>query len=221
MKLNVTFSQKDMSFHPAFDTVLAIDTGDARVQSLLEGAMSGTYENSEITYLRMGALAQCENLTAVRLPNCTRFRQSRQFYECKNVTELYLPKLTEMEDGTYSFYGMSTLKTISLPELTTIAAGFSGTLWGCEEAQRIELPKLGGATIQTYAFRNCKNLHTLVLGGDTVNPLANTNAFYNAGSLPGVMLSVYVPDHLVDSYKTATNWSAMANKIKPISEMGG
>jgi hypothetical protein len=30
---------------------------------------------------------------------------------------------------------------------------------------------------------------------------------------------VYVPDTLVDSYKTATNWSAVAHKIKPMSEL--
>ena len=30
---------------------------------------------------------------------------------------------------------------------------------------------------------------------------------------------IYVPDNLVDSYKTATNWSTYANQIKPISEL--
>ncbi len=188
---------------------------------MLEGAMSGTYENSEITYLRMGAFAQCRNITHIELPNCEEFGMTRQFYECENITELCLPKLTKIEDATYSFHKMKRVKRISLPELTTIVAGLSGTFWDCDALECVEMPKLGGTTIQSYTFRNCKSLHTLVLGGDTVNPLANTNAFYNAGSLPGVMLSVYVPDHLVDSYKTATNWSAMANKIKPISEMGG
>lgn len=29
---------------------------------------------------------------------------------------------------------------------------------------------------------------------------------------------IYVPDEAVDAYKTATNWAAYADRIKPISE---
>ena len=221
MTLNVTLSETDLSFYPVCEQVIAIDTGAARVQKVLEGSMSGDYENADLTYLRMGAFAQCEAVTGVRLPNCTGFGLSRHFYECKNVTHIELPKLTQIEDATYSFYGMSNITTISLPELTTITTGFSGTFWGCEKLERIDLPKLGGTTIQTYAFRNCRYLHTLVLGGDTLNPLSNTNAFNNTGNAAGVTLSIYVQDRLVEEYKKAANWSAMADKIKPISALEG
>ena len=219
MQLNVTFQQTEQSFRPSFDTVISVETGAEKVQSLLDSTMAGSYENDKITHLRMGAFAQCGYLTYVALPNCTRFGQSRQFYACENVEELYLPKLTEIEDATYTFYGMNKLKTIHLPELTTVTTGFSGTFWGCEGVESILLPKLGGVAIQTFAFRNCRCLHTLVLGGDTLNPLANTNAFNNAGNASGVSLSIYVPDHLVQAYQTAQNWSSFANRIKPISEM--
>lgn len=219
MKLNVTFSENGLSFCPNFDKVLTVDTGTAKVQALLNGSLSGVYEDAELTELRMGALAQCENLTAIRLPNCTTFRQSRQLYDCKNVTELYLPKLAQMEDATYSFHGLSKLKTIRLPELTTVPTGFGGTFWGCETAERIELPKLSGTPIQTFAFRNCRMLHTLVLGGNTLNPLANTNAFNSAGVASEKGLRIFVPDNLVQAYKTADGWSSLANKIKPISEL--
>ena len=29
---------------------------------------------------------------------------------------------------------------------------------------------------------------------------------------------IYVPDELIEQYKTATNWSVYANQIKPLSE---
>ena len=29
---------------------------------------------------------------------------------------------------------------------------------------------------------------------------------------------IYVPDKLIEQYKTATNWSVFANQIKPLSE---
>ena len=219
MKLEVTFSEKEQSFQPSYEKVIAVDTGPTAVRGLLEGAVAGAYEDQQLTALRMGAFAQCEALTQVSLPNCTHFGASRQFYECKNISHLDLPRLTHMDDATYSFYGMSSLKALSLPELTTIVTGFSGTFWGCEAIERIELPKLGGTTIQSYAFRNCRNLHTLVLGGDTLNPLANANAFNNTGNAAGVTLDIYVPDHLVEAYKEAANWSTLTEKIKPISAM--
>ena len=219
MKLNVTFSQNEMAMHPSFDTLVTVETGTAKVQSLLEGDFAGTYENKTLTCLRMGAFAQCGGLTRVLLPGCEKFGSSRQFYDCKNIEYLHLPRLKHIEDATYSFYGMSKLKSIDLPELTTVDTGFSGTFWGCEAVERIELPKLGGTTIQTYTFRNCRYLHTLVLGGDTLNPLANTNAFNNTGNASGVTLRIYVPDRLVEEYKTAANWSTLADKINPISTL--
>ena len=48
MKLNVTFSQKDMSFRPAFDTIIPMDISAVSVQGLLDGSLSGTYENDKI-----------------------------------------------------------------------------------------------------------------------------------------------------------------------------
>lgn len=30
--------------------------------------------------------------------------------------------------------------------------------------------------------------------------------------------SIYVPDESVDAYKTATNWTALADRIKPMSQ---
>jgi hypothetical protein len=49
--------------------------------------------------------------------------------------------------------------------------------------------------------------------GESVVTLANTNAF------PSSAVKFYVPDSLVDSYKTATNWTTYANNIKSILEL--
>ena len=43
---------------------------------------------------------------------------------------------------------------------------------------------------------------------DTVCTLSSTNA------IPSSVTDIYVPEALVDSYKTATNWSSFADKIK-------
>lgn len=67
--------------------------------------------------------------------------------------------------------------------------------------------------IQQFAFRNCNKIDKLIIRtpGKIVNFASNANLNANA--------IVYVPDDLVDSYKEATNWSAIADRIKPLSEL--
>ena len=66
--------------------------------------------------------------------------------------------------------------------------------------------------IDNYAFYGCSNLTTIYVGTNTstVCTLSNTNAFNRCTSLT----NIYVPASLVNSYKSATNWSNYADKIK-------
>ena len=77
----------------------------------------------------------------------------------------------------------------------------------------VESIKLSNVTsIGNYAFHNCSNLTTIYVGTNTstVCTLSNTNAFNGCTNLT----NIYVPESLVDSYKSATNWSSYADKIK-------
>ena len=64
--------------------------------------------------------------------------------------------------------------------------------------------------IEGSVFGYCKNLTTLVLKSETVCTLSNINAFNNtpfaSGKTGG---TVYVPQALIESYQTATNWSTL------------
>lgn len=73
-------------------------------------------------------------------------------------------------------------------------------------------------TISTQVFMNCSALVKLVLGSSTLCELTNVNAFQSS-AIANSTGYVYVPDNLVDSYKSATNWVTYANQIKPISEL--
>ena len=64
---------------------------------------------------------------------------------------------------------------------------------------------------------NCKNLSALLLANDKVCTLANSNAFTGTPIASGTGY-IYVNDDLVDTYKSATNWTVYKNQIKPISE---
>ncbi len=51
-----------------------------------------------------------------------------------------------------------------------------------------------------------------------VPTLSNSNAFANTPIAQGTGY-IYVPDNLVASFKTATNWSTYASQIKGVSEL--
>jgi hypothetical protein len=46
--------------------------------------------------------------------------------------------------------------------------------------------------------------------------LSNSNAFKNT-AIANKVGYIYVPDELIEQYKTATNWSVYASQIKPLS----
>ena len=87
---------------------------------------------------------------------------------------------------------------------------------GCTNLTTIDLPEC--TSIGDGAFASCVSLTTIILSGNQVVTLKNIRAFNNSAIANGTGY-IYVPDNLVDSYKTATNWSTYANSIIPISEL--
>lgn len=131
------------------------------------------------------------------------------FNNCGNLTSVILPS-TLKHLGDYTFYKCLKLTNVVIAEgLSTIGL----TTFAYCPFTKIELPSTITG-IKDYCFSQCTNLSIVkiravvppTLGGDKV--FNNTNAG----------LKIYVPDDSVEAYKTATNWSAYADKIHPISE---
>lgn len=53
-----------------------------------------------------------------------------------------------------------------------------------------------------------------ILEGTTPPTLINSNAFYNTNNCP-----IYVPDSAVNDYKAAAQWSNLASRIFPMSDL--
>lgn len=106
------------------------------------------------------------------------------------------------------------LVNVYLPKCTNLS-GYSFGI--CPLLERVELGAM--TNIRAYDFYNCTNLTTLIINNTaTVCSLANVSAFTGTGIASGTGY-IYVPDALVNSYKTATNWSTYAAQIKGISEL--
>jgi hypothetical protein len=72
--------------------------------------------------------------------------------------------------------------------------------------------------IDTLAFYFCGKLETLILRkSDAICTLSATGAFTGTPIASGTGY-IYVPLALVDTYKTATNWSTYAAQIRAIED---
>ena len=117
----------------------------------------------------------------------------------------YIQKLEE-----HPFYVKTlvegTIKNVNLPNATSIGtSAFSS----CSGLTSVSFPNATG--IGNYAFSSCSSLTTIYVGTNTSTVCTlGSYAFTDCTNLN----SIYVPASLVDSYKSATNWSTYASKIK-------
>ena len=178
-----------------------------------DGSMVGEYIDDNLTSVRFGGFAGT-GYTKISLPNCTELKGTRNFAACPNLEVLELPEVVTTTEGLgYTFYASTKLKKVSLPKLA-YTSDTGGCFQGCSNIERIELPMLSGTTISNYTFRQCYALKVIIIGGSTLCPLGNVNAFQNCNNA-----IIYVPDDLVTTYQGATNWATYASRIKGISEV--
>lgn len=91
----------------------------------------------------------------------------------------------------------------------------SSLLYGCSSLTSVDLTPLASwvkLTSNSSLLSGCYNL-AFVSVLSTPPFTLSSGALTNGNNCP-----IYVPDDAVDTYKTATNWSAYASRIKPISE---
>ncbi|RHO73429.1 hypothetical protein DW083_06165 [Parabacteroides sp. AF48-14] len=88
---------------------------------------------------------------------------------------------------------------------------FSYSYKNCYELSKVVIPaNVSDLGVETYyGCRSLKYIKAITITPPTID----TSTFYNTNNCP-----IYVPDESVDTYKTATNWSALAARIKPMSD---
>jgi hypothetical protein len=159
-----------------------------------------------------------------------------------NLFTKYLKKVN-LPDGlttinNYCFYVNNSLTTINLPDtLTSIG---NNAFSSCSKLIINELP-VNITIINSYCFSSCSAITEMTCKGKITK--IDSTAFYRCYSLSKFVLPnitsvptlgssvfssteiasgtgyIYVPDNLVESFKTATNWSTYANQIKGVSEL--
>lgn len=206
----------------------------AMYDGLCEQTISGAVVlPSGITTIRYGLFYGCASLTSLTIPNSVTSIGVAAFYGCSGLTgSLTIPDtVTSIADS--AFYGCT-----SLNGTLTLGAGLTsiGTTAfnNCPFTGALVIPN-SVTTIGNQAFRGthftsadigtgvtnisamafyATYISCVVLRATTPPTLGNANAF--SGSYP-----IYVPDASVTTYKAANNWSALASRIFPISDLEG
>lgn len=163
----------------------------------------------------------CTNLRIDKLPSSLKTIGSSAFQICTNVV---LKELPPISIPTYAFTN-SGVQFNEIPNgcsLGAYAFGYCNRLTNlifnhtgiipnycfqyCSNLEAIEIGT-GVTTINTYAFRNCSKLKTITCHR-TTPPSLFYSSFYNCP-----IEKIYVPASVLDTYKSATNWSAFADKM--------
>ena len=159
-------------------------------------------------------------LTSLDLPQCTTIGGSA-FCGCPLLSEITFQNVTTV--GSRAFEG-STISKIKLPSVETMAAAsnYEGIFSFCTNLVLVDLGEnctsIGADSFGRYVGTSGKNI-TLICRA-TIPPTLG-GAIINKGWIKATIGEIYVPDESVEAYKTATNWSAYANIILPLSQFNG
>ena len=150
--------------------------------------------------------------TSSGITSCT-FREgtvsisAQAFQSCTSLTSVTIPSgITSI--GDYTFQNCTSLTSITIPSGVTSIGGLAFSK--CTSLTSVTIPD-SITSIETYAFQNCTSLTSITFEA-TTPPTLGSNAFNNTNNCP-----IYVPSASVSAYKSATNWSSYASRIKAIN----
>lgn len=154
----------------------------------------------------MGCTAQrisCPNLTLIGW---------QMFTDCTSCTVFYLPNATNINRGGLS--NCNSCTNLVLPKCTNIDD------YGISSTSLKKLDVLGGS-FKVNSMNGCSVMDVLIIRRDTITTLNNISAFNNTPFASGKSGgTLYVPQALISSYQSATNWSTILgyanNQILPI-----
>lgn len=171
-------------------------------------------------------------ITSVSAPYLTRAGEKGNYFaNCTSLVSASLPSLIETSTiaMTYIFSKCSKLETVDMPYawprdyafdgctklkkyVNKISSGSNinigvGEFRGCSALEVLDFTHVNQIAA-TWAYDNSNNLTTLILRRtDAVVPCNNANNLPPVFRNNGAGGEIYVPSSLIESYKTATNWS--------------
>lgn len=191
-----------------------------------------------ITTLLGGAFYKVKNLKSIDFNKVTKLDGYNHFFG-SGLESVYIPKTLTIGSGSFracaylesiiveeghpTYDSRENCNAIILKSNNSLIAGCNTTIipdsvksignsaFNASQISYIDIPA-SVTSIGWGAFQNCKSLQTVILR-------KSTRYTINAEDFQNVPATFYVPDELLDGYKTAAVWSTFADRIKPISEL--
>ena len=218
-------------FGDAVDAITAGGADHSIEDGIITRSIAGAYSNNRITTVGQCAFLGCFNLTAIDLPNVTEVKRNA-FESCKSLQTINLPKVTTFDRDVFVNSG---IQQADFPLVTTIG---NSCFRQAKSLTSANLPLITALPIDAFrestirtadfsavtninrtAFTDCTSLETLIIRTPSVCVISDISVALRGSKIAAGTGYIYVPDNLVDSYKAATNWVALANQIKPISAL--
>ena len=198
------------------------------VTSIESNAVNNCYSLTSITIpngvTSLGSFGSCYSLTSITIPNSVTSLSS--FSNCYSLTSITIPNgVTSIGVGV--FQNCHSLTSITIPNSVTSIK--SGVFQNCYSIKSITIPN-GVTSLDINVFNACNSLTSMTIPNSVTS--IGKNAFLNCRSLIKYDFSTFtsvptlndttafsgingickmlIPSALIDTWKTATNWSTYA-----------
>lgn len=220
-------SEDSDNLNALVDKVNQINDDTLLNQMLSEGIEN--FYNDKITKLASYALAYSKNITGlIELPNVTEagtyafyysgakiiklpklYRSEVNLFMYSSVEELYLNNATIM--GSQSYINLTQLRKLYAPRIGLMLNAFN-----TETAKLTHICYRNGSANKN--FNSSEKLEMMVITQKTAITPFQTASYIPKKALTDGNCYIYVPSALLDSYKTATNISVYADRIRAIED---
>lgn len=183
---------------------------------------------TNVTMIDSRAFFGCP-FTSIDIPNATSIGD-RAFGNCRNLPSVIIPNVVSVGESAFGY--CYALTSISMPNVTSIG---NMAFDGCTSLATVYFPSV--TSIGSYAFRECPALTSLTIpstctsiGDSALQCGLSTNkcTFTFDGTTPPSIQSntfntsyinkIIVPAGCGEAYKTATNWTTVADYIVEATE---
>lgn len=184
---------------------------------------------NNVTEIKPSALNACTSLTSINFPNVTKLNDNA-LYGLSSLTSFSMPKLVNI--GASAMRGMSSYTgSIIFPLVTSVG----GSAFYGSHAIEIRTP-ICTSQINGDTYRDCRQVEVIDIG--TASSIAYESAFINTTVLKVLIMrktgsittlgrgnwssgntptlyngtcKIYVPQALISTYVSASNWSSLPN----------
>lgn len=165
-----------------------------------------------LTVIGQFAFSSCTKLREIIFNDGLTTIYSNAFGSCSALEEVNLPdSVTYIGNDSFSYCGA--LKNVKIGNGISIVENHA---FSYNTSLKTIDVGTGVTELYPWAFGGCSALQYIIMR--PINPpiMSSTSSLTSTNNCP-----IYVPNNSVDTYKTATNWTTVASRIHPLSEIEG